>query len=131
MQLKGDQSMKPREILEYYQRLGWDAPKVGSAKLDEGISGGLSYLLNRKGILKKQKGIFDQADAPRRNKPRSTYSSASLKRSLQSITGCFLRHRRSLPRMSLSRSRFILPETPNHTRTKPQGPERNFRADGP
>ena len=89
MQLKGDQSMKPREILEYYQRLGWDAPKVGSAKLDEGISGGLSYLLNRKGILRKQKGIFDQADAPRRNKPRSTYSSASLKRSLQSITGCF------------------------------------------
>src|SRR5437773_10323635 len=108
MQLKGDQSMKPREILEYYQRLGWDAPKVGSAKLDEGISGGLSYLLNRKGILKKQKGIFDQADAPRRNKPRSTYSSASLKRSLHNRL--FLKHRRSLPRMSLSRSSFILPE---------------------
>ena len=56
MQLKGDQSMKPKEILEYYQRLGWDAPKAGRAKLYEGISGSLSYLLNRKGILKNKKG---------------------------------------------------------------------------
>ena len=51
-----DQSMKPKEILEYYQRLGWDAPKAGRAKLYEGISGSLSYLLNRKGILKNKKG---------------------------------------------------------------------------
>lgn len=58
-----DQSMKPKEIVEYYQRLGWDAPKAGRAKLYERISGSLSYLVNRKATFKKQKGIFEHADA--------------------------------------------------------------------
>ena len=62
--------MKPKEILEYYQRVGWDALK---ANLYERIGGSLSYLLNRKGTLKTKKDI-DQAGAGRRKKPRSMHS---------------------------------------------------------
>ena len=47
--------LKPKEIVNRYQLLGWTEPAGGRAKLYEAISGSLSYLLNRKQVLDKTK----------------------------------------------------------------------------
>lgn len=47
--------LKPKEIVNRYQLLGWTEPEGGRVKLYEAISGSLSYLLNRKRVLEKGK----------------------------------------------------------------------------
>lgn len=50
--------MKPKQIVNKHQELGWPEPKGGRAKLYEAVSGSLSYLLNRKGLLTKTKNGY-------------------------------------------------------------------------
>jgi hypothetical protein len=47
--------MKPKAIVDRYELLGWKAPEGGRPKLYEAVAGSLSYLLNRKKVLKKTK----------------------------------------------------------------------------
>jgi len=47
--------LKPKDIVNRYQQLGWTEPTGGRTKLYEAVSGSLSYLLNRKRVLQKTK----------------------------------------------------------------------------
>ena len=51
----GRKPLKPKEIVNRYQLLGWSEPEGGRGKLYEAVSGSLSYLLNRKQVLEKTK----------------------------------------------------------------------------
>ncbi len=52
---ESEQPLKPKDIVNRHQELGWTAPEGGRPKLYEAVSGSLSYLLNRKGLLTKTK----------------------------------------------------------------------------
>jgi hypothetical protein len=47
--------LKPKEIVNRHQQLGWPAPAGGRAKLYEAVAGSLSYLVNRKKVLERTK----------------------------------------------------------------------------
>jgi len=52
---EAERPLKPKDIVNRHQELGWTAPEGGRKKLYEAVAGSLSYLVNRKKVLERTK----------------------------------------------------------------------------